>query len=109
MKYCRGAWVLVSVNMVPIDVDGSEQGRATRVMVDSSVGSAKAAREELPVPPAAMAAGDLAYVTPTKACRSLSSVMPTLLILSVLACVLFPLSVVLGTYLPFPLAIPFCC
>ena len=75
--------------------------------MDSSGGSAKVAGDDLPVPPAAMAAGDPAFVIPTQACRSLLSVMPTFLLLSVVAFFFSPV-LVLGTYVPFPLASPFC-
>ena len=64
---------------------GSEQGRVTVATVDSSLGRAKAAGDELPVPPAATAAGDPAYLIPPQACRSLWPVMPVLLLLSVSA------------------------
>ena len=77
--------MLVLVNIVPIDVDGSEQRRATGVMIDSSLGSDKGAGDELPVPSAAMAAGDPAYAIPNQASRTLLSVMPTFLLLSVSA------------------------
>ena len=52
------------MNIVPIEVDESEQGRATGVMVGSSLDSATAAGDELRVPPAAIAAGDPACVVP---------------------------------------------
>lgn len=59
---------------MPIDVDGSGQGRATGVTVGSSLGSAKAAGK-LPVAPASMAADDPAFVVAAQACHSLLSVM----------------------------------
>lgn len=46
------------MNIVPIDVDGSEQRRAAETTAGSSLDSAKTAGCELPVAPAAMAAGD---------------------------------------------------
>ena len=51
------------VDIVPIDVDGSEQGRVTGATADISLctSSAKAAGGELPEAPASMAVGDPAY------------------------------------------------
>ena len=57
------------MNTVPIEVDESEQERATGVIVDRSLGSATAAGDELRVPPAAMAAGDRLVFHRFRACR----------------------------------------
>ena len=46
-----GISVGISEYRTPIDGDGSKQGRAAGVVVDNSLGSAKDAGDELPVPP----------------------------------------------------------